>query len=636
MKHPAFFLLFASTLVPWWIVSCGFPEGHSRLNNVNNTNNIVNPVCGDGQISDGEVCDGDALGGLSCADLGDFSGGSLACAADCLTLDTSGCVVNATDDASLLLSGELIADVEITLDDNAVNSIWQQSDVYVYADVVVTVQGRRHELASSGLRLKGRYGSFRQLDGKAAFLIKFDKFIADRRFFGLEKLALNNMVQDASMIHEQLGYRLFRGMNVPAPRAGYARVTVNGQPYGLYATIESSDNPDFLNRWFGAHSGNLYEGEYGGDLFDDLVTSFDQDNGDPVGFADLQALTDALDAMVNPETFMTDVAAVIDIEEYLRFAATEIFLGHWDGYAWTRNNYFLYRRPSDGRWSWIPWGIDQTFSDYLDNWGGDGRLERMCLQSTPCRTALGAAFEQVIATADGLGLAGQTEVLRTRIRMAAEADPRKEYSFQSVTDGITWTRYFLEGRPDDIRGRMACMDPDTIDVDQDGASGCGFDCNDNDDTVYPGAPEVCNGRDDNCDGLIDNHPDCPHCQEQPGTAGGTLLYCFLPLNFLEAEADCVAQGGHLVSIHDQATQDLVVNTAAGIAPQDWWIGGNDLDVEGTFAWTDGTAFDTGFWADGEPNDYNGGEDCAHLASWAGGRWNDMPCDVGMYYVCFVP
>ena len=634
MKHTVLAWSFIYFCLPCF--GCGFPEGHSQLNNVNNINNFNNVQCGDGRLTEGEVCDGTLLGGLGCTEVGDFTGGTLSCATDCLAFDTSACVNDTTDDASALLSGELVAEIEIFLDDNAVNSIWQQSETYVHADVTITVDGRRHELPATGLRLKGRYGSFRGLDGKAAFLLKFDKFLEDRRFFGLEKLAVNNMVQDASMIHEQLGYQLFRGMSVPAPRAGYAQVRVNGELYGLYATIEAIDNPDFLDRWFGGHDGSLYEGEYGGDLFDDLVTSFDQDNGEDVGFSDLRELANQLDAMTNPETFLTDVAEVIDIDSYLRFAATEIFLGHWDGYAWTRNNYFLYRRPDDGRWSWVPWGIDQTFSDYLDNWGGDGRIEQMCLASAPCRAALGAAFEQVIATADQLGLAAQTDVLRARIRDAATADPRREYSIESVADGITWTRIFLESRPDDLRDRMACIDPGTVDGDLDGASGCGFDCDDGDDTVFPGAPEACNGRDDDCDGLIDNHPDCPHCQETVGPAGGTILYCFLPLNFYEAEADCAAFGGHLISIHDSLTQDTVAASAFGIAAQDWWIGINDLDAEGTFAWTDGTPFDASFWADGEPNNYDGWENCGHLASWAGGRWNDIPCEYGMNYVCFVP
>jgi len=40
------------------------------------------------------------------------------------------------------------------------------------------------------------------------------------------------------------------------------------------------------------------------------------------------------------------------------------------------------------------------------------------------------------------------------------------------------------------------------DRDSDGVAACAGDCNDNDPTVYPGAPEVCNGVDDDCDHTI--------------------------------------------------------------------------------------------------------------------------------------
>ena len=58
--------------------------------------------------------------------------------------------------------------------------------------------------------------------------------MSGQRFLGLKKLTLNNMVQDASMVHEGLAYRAFRAVGVPAPRTGYAFVRLNGSAYGVY------------------------------------------------------------------------------------------------------------------------------------------------------------------------------------------------------------------------------------------------------------------------------------------------------------------------------------------------------------------------------------------------------------------
>ncbi len=48
-------------------------------------------TCGDGVIEGAEVCDGGNLGGATCGSQGCTGGGTLACAADCLSFDTSGC-----------------------------------------------------------------------------------------------------------------------------------------------------------------------------------------------------------------------------------------------------------------------------------------------------------------------------------------------------------------------------------------------------------------------------------------------------------------------------------------------------------------------------------------------------------------
>ncbi len=49
---------------------------------------------------------------------------------------------------------------------------------------------------------------------------------------------------------------------------------------------------------------------------------------------------------------------------------------------------------------------------------------------------------------------------------------------------------------------------DLYDQDGDGYSVCGTDCDDSDPDARPGAEEVCNGRDDNCDGTVDEGTSC--------------------------------------------------------------------------------------------------------------------------------
>ena len=64
-----------------------------------------------------------------------------------------------------------------------------------------------------------------------------------------------------------------------------------------------------------------------------------------------------------------------------------------------------------------------------------------------------------------------------------------------------------------------------------------------------------------------------------------------------------------------------------------WIGGNDIDEEGTWKWTDGGPFEFSFWASGEPNSYGGiEEDCMQHGH--NGKWNDLPCSYASWsFLC---
>lgn len=535
-------------------------------------------------------------------------------------------------EATPLFTSEEIAQIDIQLPEESMSSLRAYPQTYVHGTLGLTLtNGAAVNLADIGVRLKGRLGSARTIDQKSSFLLKMSEFTRGQRLFGLNKLALNNLVQDPSMLHEQLAYELFRAMDVPAPRTGYARVTVNGELKGLYATIEVIDNTSFLEHWFPNSEGNLYEGSYGTDLQAGMAPYFDQDRGLDVGFSDLIELIDALDRMVIPETFTSDVQPWIDLDAYVRFAATELYLSHWDGYAATRNNYFIYR-PTGDQWHWLPWGTDQTFGDVgAAVWNGTGRIQQMCESSQACRQKLATAYGTLNDLVTQLDFLHRVDVLESAISQAAEEDPGKEYDSYAIHAAIEQLRGFLRDRSGYVESELRCTDPSSVDEDGDGWPGCGQDCDDGNGAIYPGANEACNLIDDDCSGAVDDGNDCPQCVTLVDESNAPFAFCFNRLDYWSAQQECRNLGGELVSVHSQSQHDWLLTTSNALnVGYEWWIGFNDVAEEGTFQWDDGSTVDYTNWNYGEPNDWGGSEDCGEL-SW--GLWNDLPCDFSIGRIC---
>lgn len=63
-----------------------------------------------------------------------------------------------------------------------------------------------------------------------------------------------------------------------------------------------------------------------------------------------------------------------------------------------------------------------------------------------------------------------------------------------------------------------------------------------------------------------------------------------------------------------------------------WIGGNDRENEGHFVWSrDGNPITFTNWDSGNPDNYNGNEDCIEMRR--DGIWNDRRCDHRTLFVC---
>ena len=226
--------------------------------------------------------------------------------------------------------------------------------IYTWFSATVTVDGETH--ADVGVRKKGFLGS--QSDTKPALKLRFDKYVDDQSLGGvMERMTLNNSVQDPSMVNTCLSYRVFAAAGNPAPRCNFATVSVNGTDLGLYVHVEEIKKP-FLARHFESNDGNLYEGTISDFTPDYRGTIEKKTNEDEADWSDINAVVAALQD--RSDAGLEALGEIVDLDRYLTHWATEVLVGHWDGYAGDRNNYWFYREPS-GRFVFIPWGTDDTF-----------------------------------------------------------------------------------------------------------------------------------------------------------------------------------------------------------------------------------------------------------------------------------
>ena len=128
-----------------------------------------------------------------------------------------------------------------------------------YANCNITIDGELFK--NVGIRAKGNtsLSSVRNMDSQRYSLkIEFDQYDSTKSYHGLDKLCLNNIIQDNTYMKDFLAYTMMYDFGVDAPLCSYAYITVNGEDWGLFLAVEAIEE-SFLQRNYGRNYGDLYK-----------------------------------------------------------------------------------------------------------------------------------------------------------------------------------------------------------------------------------------------------------------------------------------------------------------------------------------------------------------------------------------
>ena len=338
--------------------------------------------------------------------------------------------------------------IELTLPKESYDVLKQEPYEYVRGSVRLTSRGQTFEARDIGIRLKGGQ-SFKPITEKAAFKLKIDEFQKGRKFLGLRRLTLNNLVDDPTAMRETLAYKVFREASLPAARTGYATVRVNGEPYGLYVVLEAYDE-EAMHRWF-KNTRHVYEGSV--DLYKGQAQSFDVDVGSKNDRSDLEALIAAIND-APAETWYDEVSYVADLYQMIGMWVAENYVGQTDGYAAAANNYFLHSNKK-GYFRMLPWGMDRTFVERPKMPSGSSILVTRCTELKRCEDAYRIRLGLLLKVVKGLELEKLVDELDAVVRPELEDDPRKPYSLEEHDQAVSKLRDYLEQRQKDAEAALA-------------------------------------------------------------------------------------------------------------------------------------------------------------------------------------
>jgi len=397
-----------------------------------------------------------------------------------------------TEYAELLFDDSRVHTIDIQIEDW--ESFLEDAPKEEYHPCTLVVDGETYRQV--GLRAKGnnskklieKYGWDRY-----SLKIKFDHYVKDRYYYGLDKMSLDTSFQDNSYMKNYLTYKMMAHMGVPSPLCSYVWVTVNGEDWGLFLAIEEPAEA-FVQRNYGRDHGQLYKPDYKSLKDENADVALIYQGDDPADYdnifrkAKFELTEEQKEELIGALRILSEgkeLEKAVDVDEVLAFFTVQVFVVNLDSYlGHTGHNYFLY--VEDGRMQMLPWDYNLAYATYslgmpdpvndaelyvnfpIDTPDkGEVMLKRplfhqLMLQEEYYRQ-YHREFDRLIATYFENGtfeeLVDRTEEL---IGPYVAKDPTAFCSYEDHVLGVKTIRQFCLLRAESVRGQLTGTIPSTI------------------------------------------------------------------------------------------------------------------------------------------------------------------------------
>lgn len=159
----------------------------------------------------------------------------------------------------MLFSTDKVHKIDIVASESDWQTMLDNASSEEYISCTAVIDGEKY--ANVGIRPKGN-SSLRTVansdSDRYSFKLEFDHYDKNSTYHGLDKLCLNNAIQDNTYMKDFLCYQMMNFLGADAPLSSFVWITVNGEDWGLYTAVEGVED-SFAQRKYGADHGELYK-----------------------------------------------------------------------------------------------------------------------------------------------------------------------------------------------------------------------------------------------------------------------------------------------------------------------------------------------------------------------------------------